>query len=320
MAWYYGTYSCGHEGRVNVIGKMSERQWKIDRHFEGICEECKAKEREEANKKSTEKSKEYDFPELSGTEKQIAWANTIRMNFYENCMYEYVDPDDIIHNETEAKFWIDNRGMTPNFVKKYHELKEKKNIDKQLVDMDTVKPSDIKHDGVVEITKNGNKIVLHYEKNQDFIDLVKSYDYKWDDVWYREISETTGEYKDRAAEIGYALLKNGFCICIHDKEITDMAINGNYEPEHKKWILSRMNSNLLEINWQGRDNELYQKARAIQGSQYNSPSVVVDVSHYKSIEKFAEENDFKFTKEAKCKIEKYIKQMKNVKEVNIKND
>ena len=61
MAWYYGTYSCGHEGRVNVVGKMSERQWKIDRHFEGICENCKAKQIEESNKKSMETSKEYEL-------------------------------------------------------------------------------------------------------------------------------------------------------------------------------------------------------------------------------------------------------------------
>ena len=48
MAWYNGTFSCGHEGRVNIIGKMSERQWKIDKYFSGVCEECKKKEREEA--------------------------------------------------------------------------------------------------------------------------------------------------------------------------------------------------------------------------------------------------------------------------------
>ena len=47
MAWYNGTFSCGHEGRVNIIGKMSERQWKIDKYFSGVCEECKKKEREE---------------------------------------------------------------------------------------------------------------------------------------------------------------------------------------------------------------------------------------------------------------------------------
>ncbi len=22
MAWYYGTYSCGHKGRVNIIGPV----------------------------------------------------------------------------------------------------------------------------------------------------------------------------------------------------------------------------------------------------------------------------------------------------------
>lgn len=48
MAWYNGTFSCGHEGWVNIIGKMSERQWKIDKYFSGVCEECKKKEREEA--------------------------------------------------------------------------------------------------------------------------------------------------------------------------------------------------------------------------------------------------------------------------------
>ncbi len=28
MAWFYGTYACGHNGRVNIVGKMSERQKK----------------------------------------------------------------------------------------------------------------------------------------------------------------------------------------------------------------------------------------------------------------------------------------------------
>ena len=82
MAWYYGTFSCGHEGRVGIIGPMKDRQWKADRKFEGLCEECyKAKlekDREEANKKALEAAKEMELPELIGTEKQIAWANTLR--------------------------------------------------------------------------------------------------------------------------------------------------------------------------------------------------------------------------------------------------
>lgn len=29
MAWYEGTFSCGHEGRVNIIGPNKDCQWKI---------------------------------------------------------------------------------------------------------------------------------------------------------------------------------------------------------------------------------------------------------------------------------------------------
>lgn len=36
MAWYYGTYSCGHEGRVNIIGPTKDRQRKSDWHFSGL--------------------------------------------------------------------------------------------------------------------------------------------------------------------------------------------------------------------------------------------------------------------------------------------
>lgn len=50
------------------------------------CDECKEKarqaEREEANKKAAESAKEFELPELTGSEKQVAWANTIRVGYY----------------------------------------------------------------------------------------------------------------------------------------------------------------------------------------------------------------------------------------------
>ena len=30
---YSGTFSCGHEGKVNIIGKAKDREWKIERKF-----------------------------------------------------------------------------------------------------------------------------------------------------------------------------------------------------------------------------------------------------------------------------------------------
>lgn len=87
MAWYYGTYSCRHEGRVNIIGPGKDREWKKERIFSGLCPECYKKkleeERQEENIKSAEKSAEMELPELTGTEKQVAWANTLRLKVVE---------------------------------------------------------------------------------------------------------------------------------------------------------------------------------------------------------------------------------------------
>lgn len=82
--WYYGTFSCGHDGRVNIVGKMSERQEKADRFFaNNICEECRQKEFEQQKEDAIQKAKEFDFPSLRGSTKQVEWANTIRVSFYE---------------------------------------------------------------------------------------------------------------------------------------------------------------------------------------------------------------------------------------------
>lgn len=82
MAWYYGTFSCGHEGRVGIIGPTKDRQRKADYRFNSICEECyKARleqEREEANQEALEAAVEMELVELIGTEKQVTWANTLR--------------------------------------------------------------------------------------------------------------------------------------------------------------------------------------------------------------------------------------------------
>lgn len=41
--WYEGTYSCGHKGQVQLYGKKKEREWRAQKIFEGICEDCKEK-------------------------------------------------------------------------------------------------------------------------------------------------------------------------------------------------------------------------------------------------------------------------------------
>ena len=189
-----------------------------------------------------------------------------------------------------------------------------------LVSLDSIKPDEIKHNGIVEIVKNNNRIVLQYEKNSDFIDLVKANKYQWDGTWYRNLTETIGDFSDRAAEIGNKLLKNGFCICIHDKDILKKAVDGKYKHEYTKWIYSRKDTTLLSIKWEGKSDKIYKDARKIKTSKWDwdTSSVIVDVSHYKEVEVFAEKNGFRFTNAAKIKIDGYIEQLNNIKEVEVK--
>ena len=84
---YYVTFSCGHEGEVNLYGKAAERDHRIAWYEkEGICPDCYRKMKEEERRKADEElaayadkiETEYNLPELEGTEKQIAWARKIR--------------------------------------------------------------------------------------------------------------------------------------------------------------------------------------------------------------------------------------------------
>lgn len=130
--WYYGTFSCGHDGRVNIVGKMSERQEKADWYFSNnVCEECRQKAFEKEKEEAAQKAKNFDFPVLSGTEKQVAWANAIRVSFYEYFQEKNIPVDDVITKECEARFWIDNRSdiLKERFVKHYNAKEKKEEID-----------------------------------------------------------------------------------------------------------------------------------------------------------------------------------------------
>ena len=158
MAKYEGTYSCGHSGVINVIGKMRERQRKIDYVFSQICPKCAKEERErkiaEENKNSKELSHEYGFPELTGTEKQIAWANTIRLNFY-NEFENYAATQEIIENETKSSFWLDldRFSSKKDFLRKYEQNKREKEHRERIIDIDAVAPEKLEYEGVVEIVE-----------------------------------------------------------------------------------------------------------------------------------------------------------------------
>ncbi|WP_040328391.1 hypothetical protein [Clostridium ihumii] len=358
MSWYYGTFSCGHEGRVNIIGPNKNRQWKADKRFEGKCEECYAKwlqeERERINKEALEKAVEMELPELTGTEKQISWGNTIRDKFIDKIDY-YLNNIDrvkedlkfnriedlskkeissiaenlndimdyILVQKTKSTWFIDNRdSLVDALLKIYREMEAKDDLkellEQQIIKEGTISPSNVVHNGIVNINADENLITASYEKNEDFRLILKDLKYSWKNGrWEREISESTGSYIDRAAELGNRLLNEGFSISIQDKDIREKAVNGDFEYECDRWIYGRANTSKFAIRWQGYDRNLYDDAKGLPGARWENGAMLVDISHFEEVEEFAELFEFKFSQKAVSLIDKYKEELTKVDTVDV---
>jgi len=121
MVHYDVDYACGHSQEVELFGKTSARYEKIEWMERGLCPDCyraeKQKEREQENERAAKLSKLLGFSQLEGTEKQVAWANSLRQKTFESIcktgtphpIYGYVLIAEAISLEVSAGWWINNR-------------------------------------------------------------------------------------------------------------------------------------------------------------------------------------------------------------------
>jgi hypothetical protein len=337
MAWYDVDYSCGHSGRVNLIGPGKQREWKLECEAEKLCFECyQAKlqaEREVANKAAAEQAKEMELPELAGTEKQVAWANTLRQTMIQKvaempAWYDFKKEDinfalDYVISQTNASWFIDNRFDIDiqKLIKAGKNMIVSEPTQETPVDVKqeaTVYPENKITNAVVEIVVTDDCIKAQFEKNDKFREIVKSLNYKWDGVWLRKISELTGSAADRAAELGNKLLNAGFPIMIMDSEIRQNAIDGIYEPECDRWIRRNKATGNFSIRWWEDNDKLYRVARSLPGSKWSSidKSVIIDTAHYKEVQEFANLYEFKFSQKALEAISNQIAKEENAIVVN----
>ena len=82
MAKYGVTYSCGHEDTIQIYGPTSDRQRQADAEGRKDCPECWRKKQDARNAEAALAAScdaaASGLPELTGSPKQIAWAETIR--------------------------------------------------------------------------------------------------------------------------------------------------------------------------------------------------------------------------------------------------
>lgn len=128
MAKYTVNHICGHSVEVQLFGKMDDRYRRIEWLETQECDECR---KAKANAAAAAAKEERGLPDLTGSEKQVAWANTIREQAYK--ALDELEPFNTndktkalfsswrtkLDAQTEAKWWIDNRYSMPDVPRKY---------------------------------------------------------------------------------------------------------------------------------------------------------------------------------------------------------
>ncbi|KHF33405.1 hypothetical protein CM49_04353 [Paenibacillus sp. P1XP2] len=346
MSWHYGTYACGHDGRVQVFGKGKDREWKATAEFSKLCPDCYKTKLEEENALQAEKAAEMELPELIGSEKQIAWATTIRNRMIEE-FDKCNDPTKynvenvqvlkmfILENRTSARYYIDNRNLSVRDlfymeaanVREYMKQNGQKpsgEVVEEVEQESVIRPEKPVSETKAVVTVTENKVEVSYpEKREDLRILMRSMKFVWANPrWERALSTKNGNAVDRAAEIGHRLLGEGFVVQIADKEIRDKAIHGDFVPECTNWVSGRVSGEYvgwLSISWE-RPDDYYVAAKKIAGSKYYKGSVLVPPEQYEELLDFAEMYGFKLTDRAKEIVEQAKQVKHNALVVNVNPD
>jgi len=78
MAQYQVTHTCGHSETVQLYGPSKERERRLTWLRSQSCLDCKRASHEGEARESRILSQMEGLPRLDGTDRQIAWAETIR--------------------------------------------------------------------------------------------------------------------------------------------------------------------------------------------------------------------------------------------------
>lgn len=335
MAKYTITCACGHEHTFSLVGPHKSREWYLEKAKDEDCPACKEESRKAAiefeNKVAAEKSAEMELPELEGSPKQIAWANTLRITFIDimekkmsKVKPEYADMFqrfyEMITSETSAKFFIDTRDeniseLFRKFVEEHKDEKVKVEIKEETTE--TVKTAETVKPGTAEIVIEKETIKAIYMRDSDFIAVVKALEFKWNGkCWTKNITKYNSGI-NRAIELGHKLLKAGFAVNADKKLVPDM-ISGTYEEERHNWIDAE--ENIIVITWEKYTSVSegnYQEAKKIHGAKYKNKKMVVPAESFDEIRDFAEVNGFRITEEAEELMKKAEEARNNIATVEV---
>ena len=123
------TCSCGHERIVQIYGTQQQRERKIRYYESNECDSCRIESLKQ-------QAKEKKLPELTGSEKQINWALSLRekhLDILKQSYYnsksnpQYLILIEFVAKQIKAKTFIDAENSGRSITKYYVELYKQAN-------------------------------------------------------------------------------------------------------------------------------------------------------------------------------------------------
>lgn len=345
MAKYDVKFSCGHQETVVLFGKNTIRQLRIKRMEEvelcSACSEAKRQaERAEALKAAEEQAKKENLPKLLGSQKQVEWAMQIRskiVNDFDAIIWEAIKYGkmnqevlidtltNLLLTETSATYYIDNRDTIngtlydatfESLKRKYYMTNDKKQ-EKIIKEESTIIPKNFNEKELVEIIEKDNKIYIKSPKDERLRQVVKSLGYRWGEgSRYRSVDIQRGSIEDRLAEVASQILALGFGVICTNQKARELAISGEFEPEHRRWITWDDKERKIKLFWE-KNESMYLQLRKLPGSRYQDGGILVDISIHEELEDISNLADFRFTEEAREKIESYKNELEKIEKVEV---
>lgn len=306
---------CGQEFFVRAYRRNSREarefeDWAVDNI--DVCEDC----RREAERKEAE-AVSGDLPELKGTEKQVAWAYTLRVKAIkgvEKAITAYLDSSKMdlaepilrtLKAKDAAKFWIDNRDLYPSQMIDLiaAEIQQEQKQEEAEATDQVIEPKQKQSTVLCTIEHTDDAVSVRSEYSRGVIDTLKANRYKWDGCkWVRQMSITSGDAVDRSAEIAAILLSKGYPVRV-PIAIREMVLRGAYEPEHKRWLV--LIKDMLVLKFED-GSSAYHDAERISGAKaLKGRMISVPVTTYDEIEEFCRMHDFRVSPGAQKKIDEY---------------
>lgn len=331
MGTYDITYRCGHAGTVYLVGPHRARESRLQYLASGNCVDCY---RRQSTQVAQEQAHEMELPVLVGSEKQIAWAETLRVRQLteieawvetqeKNPNYQKIlQAVEHISCETSAKQWIEWRYDSPSRiinevwkkllamptqeqVQAAREAKERAEAIARAAQVEaTIRPESPLSEVPAEIQVNGTTVSVQFpEQDETFRNTIKALRYSWKSGrWERVIGKFAGNPVDRAVELGCRLLASGFLVRVFDADLRARIVAGEYEPEQTRWITVFLEGEYvgwLKIQWNRQTEDYYHAAKQVRGSRYSAPCVVVPVREFEQVLDFADRYDFRLSDGAK---------------------